>query len=173
LHMVDLDLGTSLGEGLPLDGPTGSTPAALGDIMIAPTQSGSVLAFNWRDQKKLWMFSDSERSQEIRASPAIFERTAFVATRNRRLLALDAVSGNLLWELIMRKRSDASPIVCDGRVWIGASDGRIYAIDKNSGQEVWLAELPGAFNASAAIADGKLVIASDKGSVYCFGSAQK
>ncbi len=173
LHVVDLDLGQSIGEGLPLEGPTGSTPAAQGDIAIAPTHGGAIFAFNWKEAKQLWMFSDSERSQEIRSSPAIDGSRVFVATRNRRLLALDKTNGNLSWEFIMHKRSDASPIVCDGRVWIGASDGRIYAIDQNTGLEVWLAEHPGAFNASAAIAEGKLVIASDKGSIYCYGTATK
>ncbi len=170
LHIVDLDLGTSVGEGLPLEGPTGSTPASQGDIVIAPTHAGTVLAFNWKDAKQLWTFADSERSQEIQSSPAIYEKSIFVATRSRRLLALDATNGNLLWEFVMRKRSDASPIVCDGRVWFGAADGRLYAIDLQTGKEVWVAEHTGGFNASAAIAEGKLVIASDKGSIYCYGS---
>jgi len=171
LHIVDLDQGTSVGEGLPLDGPTGSTPSTQGDIAIAATHAGTVIAFHWKDAKQLWVFADSELSQEIQSSPAIYEKTVFVATRNRRLLAIDATNGSLRWEFAFRKRSDASPIVCDGRVWIGAADGRLYAIDQQTGKEVWLAEHPGGFNASAAIAEGKLVIASDKGSIYCYGSA--
>lgn len=171
LHIVDLDLGTRVGEGFPLDGPTGSTPASQGDLAIAPTLSGAVFLFNWKASKRLWTFEDKERSQEIRSSPAIDDQFIFVATRNRRLLALDMSTGNLAWEYLMKKRSDASPIVCDGRVWIGASDGRIYALDVKTGKEVWQAEQPGAFSASAAIAEGKLVVASDKGSIYCYGES--
>jgi outer membrane protein assembly factor BamB len=172
LHVVDLDQGIGVGEGLPLEGPTGSTPSTQGDVVIAPTHAGSVLAFNWKEAKPLWAFVDAERSQEIQSSPAIHENTVFVATRNRRLLAIDSSNGSLLWEFAFRKRTDASPIVSDGRVWIGAADGRLYAIDQKSGKEVWLVEHTGAFNASGAIAEGKLVIASDKGSIYCYGSAE-
>ncbi len=169
LHIVDLKTGTLLGEKLPLGGPTGSTPAGNEDVLIVPTHPGPVFGFDWKSQKQLWRFADAERSPEVRSSPAIHGGTAYVTTRARRLLALDASTGQMKWEALLRKRSDSSPVVCSNRVWVGATDGRIYAFDLQSGKETWMIELPGAFQGSPAIAANRLVIASDKGTVYCFG----
>jgi outer membrane protein assembly factor BamB len=169
LHVVDLDSGKNLGDGFPLQSPTGATPGVEGDVAYVPTHSGTVFALSHTTLKQNWCFEDQERSQEIRSSPAIFGDRLFVTTRNKRLLAIDRQSGSLKWEYIFRKRSDASPLVCDGRVWIGSSDGKVVAIDLESGMETWSNEQIGAFNAGPSAAAGKLVIANDKGSVYCFG----
>jgi outer membrane protein assembly factor BamB len=169
LHVIDLDTGKEIGEGFPLQSPTGSTPAVAGDYVFAPTHSGNVFAINHATLQQEWLFSDAQRSQEIRSSPAISEGKLFVTTRNKRLLAIDIKTGKLAWEYVFKKRSEASPVVCDDRVWVGSGDGRLVSLKLATGEELWQSEQTGAFNASAAIAAGKLVIANDKGSVYCFG----
>jgi outer membrane protein assembly factor BamB len=169
LHVIDLDTGKEIGEGFPLQSPTGSTPAVDGHFVYAPTHSGNVFSFNFLTLEQAWIFSDSQRSQEIRSSPAISDGKLLVTTRNKRLLAIDSKTGALAWEYVFKKRSEASPVVCDERVWIGSSDGRLVSLKLITGEELWQTEQPGAFNASAAIAAGKLVIANDKGSVFCFG----
>lgn len=169
LHVIDLDSGKELGEGFPLQSPTGSTPTVEGEQVFAPTHSGTIFAFNYSTLKESWLFSDSQRSQEIRSSPAISDGKLLVTTRNKRLLAIDSQSGKMVWEYVFKKRSEASPIVGDGRVWVGSSDGRFVGLSLSTGEELWQAEQPGAFNASASVAAGKLVIANDKGSVYCYG----
>jgi len=169
LHVIDLDSGKEIGEGFPLQSPTGSTPAVAGDYVFAPTHSGNVFAINYSTLEQVWLFSDSQRSQEIRSSPAISDGKLLVTTRNKRLLAIDAKTGMLSWEYVFKKRSEASPVICDDRVWVGSGDGRLVALRLTTGEELWQSEQTGAFNASAAVAAGKLVIANDKGSVYCFG----
>ncbi len=168
LHIVDLKTGTLLGEKLPLGGSTGSTPAGNEDVLIVPTHPGPVFGFDWKSQKQLCAFRGAERSPEVRSSPAIHGDTAYVTTRARRLLALDASTGQMKWEALLRKRSDSSPVVCSNRVWVGATDGRIYAFDFNRVRD-WMIELPVRFKAPPPIAANRMVIASDKGTVYCFG----
>jgi outer membrane protein assembly factor BamB len=183
LHKIDLKAGTATDDGLSLDGPTGSTPAVLNSIAIVPTQSGQVLAFQLERAERLWMYSDAERSQEIRSSPALITKAAassdldgnpsllaIVTTRNRRVLALNVGNGSLEWEAVLRKRSDSSPVVCDNRVWVGATDGMLYAFDLTTGQQQWSFQLSGQLIASPAISNGRLVVATDKGTVACFGA---
>lgn len=169
LHMVDLKTGQAVGETLALDGPTGSTPAAIDRLAIAATHSGTIFAFDWQAGKSVWSYRDAERSPEIRSSPAVWNGQVFVTTRNKRVLALGLNDGQFKWEAVLKKRSDASPIVADGRIWLGAADGRVYAIRADDGEVVWQAEPGGAFTGSAAVAARRLVIANDKGSVFCFG----
>ncbi len=178
LHKVDLRKGEPADSGLPLDGPTGSTPAVIDHVAIVPTQSGEVLAFDLETGARLWSFADAERVQEIRCSPAVVQGTshwmpagmAIVTTRNKRVLGLNIADGTMAWEAVLKKRSDSSAVVCDGRVWVGATDGRLYALDLMTGNETWTYQAKGGLIASPAISNGQLIIATDKGTVLCFGS---
>jgi outer membrane protein assembly factor BamB len=177
LHKINVRTGSAEGDGLLLDGPSGSTPAILDTTAIVPTQSGQVLAFDIEKSIKKWSFADAERSQEIRSSPAVAvlghpsqTAIAVVTTRSRRVLGLEIDSGKMLWEAVVRKRCDASPVICDGRVWVGGLDGTLYAFDLQSGEERWSYSLTGQLIASPSISNGKIVVATDKGVVTCFGS---
>jgi outer membrane protein assembly factor BamB len=136
-----------------------------------PTHAGTVLAFDWRQAKELWRFTDTKLTQEIRTSPAIFGDLVFVTPRNKRVLALSKDKGTIAWEHVLRKRSDSSPVFADGRVWITTTDGLILALDEKTGEERWSDQRTGAFLAAPAIAQQKIVVANDKGVVYCFGAA--
>jgi outer membrane protein assembly factor BamB len=171
LHKIDLKLGEAQGDGLSLDGPSGSTPAMYGSLAIVPTQSGQVLAYDVSSGQKKWAFSDAERAQEIRSSPAILgaSQLAILTTRNRRVLAIDLGEGKMVWEALVRKRCDASPVICDARVWVGGLDGNLYAFHTADGTEAWSYQLSGQLLASFAIGEGKILAVTDKGTVACFG----
>ena len=177
LHKINIRTGSAEGDGLLLEGPSGSTPAVLDATAIVPTQSGQVLAFDVEKGSKKWSFTDAERSQEIRSSPAVavlsetsHQNIAVVTTRNRRVLGLEFDSGKMLWEAVVRKRCDASPVISDGRVWVGGLDGTLYAFDLRTGEERWTYSLTGQLIASPSISNGKIIVATDKGTVACFGN---
>ena len=177
LHKIDLLQGEKVGEGVPLQAPTLSTPSIIGKIAIVPTQPGVVLAIDVETQKILWTFADAAQANDIRSSPATlgkFENdqisgVTVVTTRNRRVLGLDLKDGKVLWEAVLKKRADSSPVICGDRAWVGSLDGIIYAIDLKDGKETWSYQLSGQILASPAIANNRLVIATEKGSVVCFG----
>jgi outer membrane protein assembly factor BamB len=58
LHKIDLKAGSAIGDGVPLDAPTLSTPSIVGNIAIVPTQPGVVFAIDVETDKVLWTFSD-------------------------------------------------------------------------------------------------------------------
>lgn len=179
LHKIDLVAGAAAGDGIPLDGPTGSTPAVIDNLAVVPTQSGTVLAFDLENGNRIWEFKDEERSPEIRSSPAVIytgKETAtdaglvVLTTRNRRVLGIDIKTGAFVWEAILRKRSDASVVICDGRVWAVSTDGMVYAFDLYNGEMQWSYQLAGQIIAAPAIANDRLYVATEKGSVVCFGA---
>ena len=177
LHKINIAKGESAGEGVSLQAPTLSTPSIIGKIAIVPTHPGVVFAIDVETEKILWTFSDSDKANDIRSSPAAlgnFENNqlngiAVVTSRNRRVLGLDLKDGKLLWETLLKKRAEGSPVICDGRAWIGATDGMVYAINLENGMESWTFQLSGQILSSPAIANDRLVIATEKGSVVCFG----
>ena len=177
LHKIDVEKGVALGEGYSLMSPTLSTPNIIGDIAILPTQPGVVFAIRLDTNETLWSYNpDPSMNTDIRSSSATLatitdgkiEGIVVVPSRNKRLLGIDAATGKLKWEVVLKKRSDASPVICDGRAWLGASDGMVYGISLD-GKETWSYQLSGQILASPAIAEDRLIIATEKGSVVCFG----
>lgn len=172
LHSIRVSDGTKAAEPMPLDGPTGSTPAVVGQMAVLPTHGGSVLAFDWEAGKQLWSYSDPERGQEYRTSAAMTKDIVVVASQNRQVFALDPKDGHALWSTPLRRRSDSSPVIAGDDVWIAATDGRLYRLGLVDGKEKWQYEIKGGFLASPAIAQGRLIVATDAGTVICFGGKE-
>lgn len=171
LHAVTVADGTAAADPIPLDGPTGSTPAVLGERAFQPTQTGSILAFNWKTGEQLWSYADPDRPEEFRNSAAVTEEHVVVASKNRSVLSLDPATGKVQWSTTLRKRADGSPVIAGKDVWVAAADGRLYRLSLQDGSELWQYEERGSFVASPAIAGNHLIVANDKGMVICFGPA--
>jgi outer membrane protein assembly factor BamB len=170
LHSILTIDGKPAAEPLPLDGPTGSTPAILGDRAFLPTQTGTVLAFNWKTGEQLWSYVDPDRPQEFRNSAAVVDGHVVVCSKNRSVLSLDPATGKVQWTTMLRKRADGSPVIAGKDVWVAAADGRLYRLALADGKELWQYEVRGAFIAPPAIAGERLIVANDKGTVICLGS---
>lgn len=171
LHTVDLTTGKAAAEPLPLGGPTLSTPAVVGDRAFLTTHGGLVLAFDWKSNKRLWEFDDPERNQEYRSSPAATEQTVVVASQFRKVIALDAETGEPRWSRMLRRFAEASPVIAGDDVWIAATDGRLYRFALSDGTPRWEYELRGSFQAAPVVVDGHLLVANDDGTVIAFAGA--
>jgi outer membrane protein assembly factor BamB len=170
LHVVDVESGQAVGKPLPINGPTGSTPSATEDTVYVPTYAGEIFAFKQPDNAEMWKFKDEKLSSEFKNSVAIAQGLIVATSRNRQLFAVDAKSGEIKWQQVLRKRSDASPIIAGDQVVVAAADGRVLRFDLETGREEWMFVVKGSFLGSPAVADGKLVVASDRGTIYCFGA---
>ncbi len=169
LHIVDVNNGQAVGEPLPIDAPTGSTPSVLGDRVFVPTYAGEIFCFKLSTMELLWKFKDPELADEFKNSVAVADGLLVATSRNKRLFAIDIATGLVKWEKTLRKRSDASPVIAGQRVVVAAADGRIALFDLKTGEETWMFEVKPGFVGAPAVADGKLVVANDRGTVFCFG----
>jgi outer membrane protein assembly factor BamB len=168
LHIVDLTEGKEV-TGVPIEAPTGVTPAVLGDNAYFGTEGGTFFAVNWKDAKVAWKAEEKGSSQPYRSSPAVQEGIVVVGSRSRRVEAFNAKTGEELWSFATKQRVDSSPVIVGERVYVGAADGRLYGLELKTGKQVFEYQGTGGFTGSPAVADGKLVIATDRGVVYCFG----
>ncbi|MEY4565457.1 MAG: outer membrane protein assembly factor BamB precursor [Planctomycetota bacterium] len=170
LHVVNLDNGTAYGEPFALGNPTGSTPAIVGERGFLSTYGGQVLAFRWKDLTQLWLFQDPKLAQEFAVSAAATESTIVAVAKNRRVIAVEAGSGKVLWDQTLKKRSDVAPVISDSRIWIAATDSRLYCLDLKNGEELWRYEFSGPLRSAPAIVSGKLILGTDKEGVVCFAA---
>ena len=168
LHVVNVNTGKSSGEPLPLDGPTGSTPAVQGDLAVVPSMDGIVFGFDWKSMKPLWRYEDLEQSQEYRSSAAVSGDVAVVSSQRKHIDAIDIKTGKRLWRHTLRRRADASPVIAGDDVWVPATDGRLLRLSLADGKEKWSYEIRGGFVAPVAIAGDELFVADDEGVVRCF-----
>lgn len=169
LHIVDLDKGEAVSD-VPIDSPTGSTPAARGEMVYFGNEGGVFFGINWKEAKTIWTWQDEKRSQAFRSSAAVTDDAVIIGGRDKVVRAFERMTNKVKWQFTARQRIDASPVVVGDRVYIAAADGRLYALGLKDGLEKWKFEGGGGFAGSPAVADDKLVIANDKGAIFCFGA---
>ena len=169
LHVVDLKSGKEVAA-VPIDAPTGVTPAIQGDHLFVGTENGEFFKIQWKDAQIAWRFREA-RPREIRASAAIAEQIAIFASRSKNVYAINPATGKEIWTFRCRRGVDSSPVISGDHVAFAASDGRVYLVNLKTGEEAWQKETGDSFSAAPAVVDGKLLLASNDGVVYCFGKS--
>ncbi|MEM9160042.1 MAG: PQQ-binding-like beta-propeller repeat protein [Verrucomicrobiota bacterium] len=104
----------------------------------------------------------------VESSPSLSrdESTVYVGSWSNKLVALDAVTGDLIWEFVTSSLVYASPAVAeDGSIYFGSSDGFLYALNSN-GTLKWELEVGGELDSSPAIDDAGIVyVGANEGKV--------
>ena len=134
-----------------------ATPVVIDGIMYVTASWSIVHAIDTRTGKRLWVFDPKvDRSagykgccDVVNRGVAVWKGRVFVASYDGRLIALDAATGNKVWEkdtIIDRKMSytiTGAPRVYKGKVIIGNGGaeygvrGYITAYDAMSGEQKW------------------------------------
>jgi outer membrane protein assembly factor BamB len=179
LHVLDALTGAEQAA-VPIDGPTGTTPAVLGDRVFFGTEGGVFFAIDVVASKEVWRAAAAAAGQSYRSSAAIADGLAIVGFRGKAVEAFSAADGSRPWRRPMRGRVEASPAVVVATGPNGAparsvaivadASGRIAALDAASGDPAWEFDAGGGFGAGAAVAAGRVVLASDDGILWCFRS---
>ncbi|MFQ5398503.1 MAG: PQQ-binding-like beta-propeller repeat protein [Anaerolineae bacterium] len=106
----------------------------------------------------LWA-DEGVADDRIVAAPLQVENRVFVGTANNKLLALDAETGNLLWEFEVGHGIWGQPSFKDGVLYVSSLDRSVHALDAETGSELWQTELGGAI-AGKPVTDENLVYVS-------------
>jgi len=108
-------------------------------------------AINPTNCKKIWKHSyppDNAMSVKTNRGVTIYKGKLFRVTPNDHVLAIDAKTGKLLWDLLLADKAhgywlSAAPVAYDGKVFVGEAGadwgvrGHIYAIDGETGRVDW------------------------------------
>jgi len=173
LHVIDAHTGTETAA-VPIDGPTGTTPAAADGRVYFGTEGGTVFGIDVRAGAVAWKMAAAVNAQAYRSSAAIADGVVIVGTRGKAVETFALADGARGWRRGMRGRVDASPILLPladrGGMAAVVADaaGRIAILDAATGEPAWEFDAGGGFSAGAAAAAGRVVLASDDGTVWCF-----
>ncbi len=167
LHIVDIKKGEEAAS-VPIDAPTGTTPAVMGGHVYFGTEYGEFFKIDWKTAKIEWRFRE-KRPREIRSSAAVNAKVVVFGSRSKNVYGVNPADGNEMWKYTCKRGVDSSPVITGDNVVVASSDGRIYLLNWLTGKEVWKKETGDSFASSPAVVDGRLLIASNDGVVYCFG----
>ena len=72
------------------------------------------------------------------SSPIIAEGKVFVsAVDEHRVIALDAATGEQVWDRFAGGRVDSPPTYADGRLLFGSADGQVHCLRASDGELIW------------------------------------
>ena len=161
LHMINSDnvRGLGLVWSYSLDSSRGveATPVVVDGIMYQTASWSVVHAIDARTGKKIWTFDPGVNREQgykgccdvVNRGVALYKGKVFVASYDGRLIALDAATGQKVWEkdtLIDHDHSytiTGAPRVFNGKVLIGqggaeyGARGYITAYDAETGNQAW------------------------------------
>lgn len=113
------------------------------DILVAAFSSGEMQAFKASTGSPLWTSilvsnkyaASASPINAIKANPVIDDDLIFAIGNNKVFAAIDARSGEKIWELALS--GNTQPIVSGEYVFAVSQDNIVYAVNKESGKIVW------------------------------------
>ena len=137
------------------DGYIETTPVVADGVMYVTEPPSTVSALDARTGKRLWTWSPQMGSNvlnigfpRVNRGVAILESTVFVGTLDAHLVALDARSGAVRWDVEVADNAigfslTLAPLAVDGKVIVGVSGaeagvrGFVDAYDAETGDLLW------------------------------------
>ncbi len=119
----------TMGGGFAIDGDFLYITTSFGDVWCVEAQSG----------KNIWT---KALETPIRAAPTVFAGRVFVVTVNNEIFALEAKTGDELWDYagIIEPSSllgGSAPAACAQAVVVALTSGEIYCLSPESGRVLW------------------------------------
>lgn len=160
----------------------GAAAPAIGQgTVIAGFSSGELTAYRYENGRPVWQDSLSRTSittsvaslVDIDASPVIDQGRVYAIGQGGRMVAMDILTGQRLWELNIA--STETPWVAGEWLFVVTDDARLLCIARNSGKVRWLTQLQRYKNAKKkkkpvswsgpVLAGGRLILTSTEGLV--------
>ena len=158
-----------------------AAPAAAQGTIVAGFSSGELNAYRYENGRTLWGDSLSRTSittsvsslADIDAEPVIDSGRAYAVGQGGRMVALEVVSGQRLWEQNLAGIS--TPWVAGEWIFVVTDDARLICLSRGSGKVRWISQLPRYRNVKKSkgpiswvgpiLAGGRLWVANSEGAL--------
>ncbi len=124
-----------------------ASPAAAGDLIVAPFSSGEVVAFLAGSGRPVWDDTLARNTQitalsalnDIAGSPVIDRGLVYAVSHAGRLVAIDIRSGQRIWEAPVA--SLQMPWVAGDYIFVVSIDAQLVCLSRADGAIVWVSQL--------------------------------
>ncbi|MEM9494518.1 MAG: PQQ-binding-like beta-propeller repeat protein [Pseudomonadota bacterium] len=125
-----------------------ASPAAAGDLVVAPFSSGELVAFLTESGRAVWTETLSQNAQltalstlnDIAGSPVIDRGLVYVVSHAGKLAAIDVRSGDTVWQAPIA--SLQMPWVAGNFIFVVSTDAELVCVSRADGAIVWISQLP-------------------------------
>lgn len=136
---------------------TKSSPVISDGTLFFGNDKGTLTAVS-SDGKIKWQY---EAGNLIEAAPLVFGNKVIVGLNNGKLIAVDKVTGKLIWTYTTDNQisGSANVWVSGGKagIVVGSYDYYLHCIDPRTGKELWKIETNNYVNGTPSIQDGKII----------------
>ncbi len=143
--------GNSVGDGVS-DYFSRLKPAVAYERVFAASRSGDVYAFAIDSGKELWHvdvaqlaqkagFFESKKSARLAGGVLAGINKVFVGSEDGEMFALDAKTGELVWQSEVKGEIVAMPAIDNGILVVNTVSGVLKAFDATDGSEIWQVDL--------------------------------
>lgn len=109
--------------------------------------------------ERLWQRDIGAGDQErFKLEPKVYLDRLYVADTKGRVLALDAATGETVWQTETQAALSGGPGVGDRLVVLGTSNAQVIALAELDGQELWRVRVSSEVLSAPAIADGVVIV---------------
>jgi outer membrane protein assembly factor BamB len=160
-------------------GPSGvaiyGTPAVAGGLVYIAGYNGKVYAFDTSTLQIQWVIPREDNYLPIVGGTAVAQNMVYVGATDTKeswkLYALDAATGNEIWQFEAGDKIWSTPVVSGETVYFGSFDHKLYALDAESGNELWDFEAEGAIAATPLVFNDTVYIGSFDRHIYAIDTA--
>ncbi len=156
-------------RGVPVLTLRGNSSPIIGgrELVFTGFDSGKVAAIGVKHGRLLWEAnasvprgrSDLERLVDIDANMLLIGRVLYVVTYQGRIVAIDALEGEVLWA---KEMSSYAGITADGQyIFVTDSDSNLWAVDRVSGNMLWKQDKLAYRKLTAPVAIGDYILVGD------------
>ena len=162
-----------------LTGEILAAPQGNGRVVIAQTYDGKLQGLDFDSGEKLWTYDSNVPVLTIRGTntPILRDNTVYTGFANGRVVAFDAMTGAVRWEVrvaISQGRSEIERIVdVDGsmalvgnELYAASYQGRVVAIDVTNGRKLWQQDISSFSGVSQGF--GNVYVADEDGSLNAY-----
>ncbi|WP_331343857.1 PQQ-binding-like beta-propeller repeat protein [Cellvibrio sp. UBA7661] len=140
------------------EGAIATTPAIANGVIYFLSRDGFLQALDQLTGKRLWRFATGGEARfavvgsygmvpEAGAipdpwdfqwsSPVVEKGKVYFGSSDKKLYALDAVSGTEVWSFTADNMIHSAPAIHNGKLFFGTWGSKVYALDADTGAELW------------------------------------
>ena len=162
-----------------LRGEVLSPPQGDGRVVIAQTYDGKLQGLDFSTGELLWTYDSNVPVLTVRGTsvPILRNNLVYAGFANGRVLAFDAQTGSIVWEVrvaISQGRSEIERIVdVDGTMELAGNElyaasyqGRVVAIEVTDGRKLWQQDVSSFSGVSQGF--GNIYVADEDGTLYAY-----
>ena len=152
---------TTLHKRFKVSGGVWAAPIEDSGKLYLATTSGSVYAYDYINDKRLWAFQVKEKLKgklSIYRSPTIAGKFLYFGSENGKFYALNKNTGSTIWEFKTQGVIRSSALINEHHCYFGSSDGKLYCLNRFSGELIWSFAAKGPIISSPAFDNGIIYV---------------